>query len=394
MRKQTEERICFSYEQKEKILAKSDGKCCHCGRKLALTDKNYEKITVEHVIPISKGGTNDDINLVALCEDCNKKKSNMVIHPLDYFTHLNKEDSAELQKYYDAYCEDISWFSTHCYTREDALSVFYKKPIEFWSDHKPKATRKNYEAQASMNASAILKRCTIEDLPEIYDYVIRYNKKMDISGSDDVVRDSVDDVFRKGCIYKVYNNSNIIAVIPFMIGQILVNGSLAYSFMLRGLPILYQKDYYFLLIHDCLHYIIDCLSYLNGYKAVCIRVSVAQKDQFAQRIIKSLNAYEDEPIQSGNSEEKEFCNYTISVVLSKKEEIGDDLDPDKVTLAASRGIERGMHLKTIAEFQKPEEEKKNFFATNENLKKANKTLKKNARREEVDEYDPKYYGFN
>ena len=52
-----------------------------------------------------------------------------------------------------------------------------------------------------------------------------------------------------------------------------------------------------------------------------------------------------------------------------------------------------MRLKTAEQFQKAEKYKDAFFKTNENQKKAHKNLRKMARREEIDEYDPKYYGF-
>ena len=33
-------------------------------------------MTVDHVIPISKGGTDEDFNLVAACQKCNYSKNN------------------------------------------------------------------------------------------------------------------------------------------------------------------------------------------------------------------------------------------------------------------------------------------------------------------------------
>lgn len=45
-----------------------DGSCCHyC--------KRYKgKLTVDHKIPRSKGGSNDISNLVLACYDCNREK--------------------------------------------------------------------------------------------------------------------------------------------------------------------------------------------------------------------------------------------------------------------------------------------------------------------------------
>lgn len=46
---------------------RSIGKCVLCG----VTDK---PLTIDHIIPISKGGTNDTRNLQPLCRSCNARK--------------------------------------------------------------------------------------------------------------------------------------------------------------------------------------------------------------------------------------------------------------------------------------------------------------------------------
>jgi len=37
----------------------------------------FEKATVDHLTPVSKGGTNDSMNLVLACRSCNMEKSDM-----------------------------------------------------------------------------------------------------------------------------------------------------------------------------------------------------------------------------------------------------------------------------------------------------------------------------
>lgn len=73
-RKKVVERVWFSKDVKEDILCKSDGVCAHCGCPVAIGDN----FTVEHVVPISKGGTNDLVNIVALCQTCNTTKGDCV----------------------------------------------------------------------------------------------------------------------------------------------------------------------------------------------------------------------------------------------------------------------------------------------------------------------------
>lgn len=44
------------------------GKCALCG--------STQKIEVDHILPWSKGGTHEEVNLQCLCKPCNRKKSN------------------------------------------------------------------------------------------------------------------------------------------------------------------------------------------------------------------------------------------------------------------------------------------------------------------------------
>jgi len=53
---------------KRYIFDKYGNKCLKCGTKKLLT--------IDHVIPISKGGTNDSDNLQPLCQRCNSEKGN------------------------------------------------------------------------------------------------------------------------------------------------------------------------------------------------------------------------------------------------------------------------------------------------------------------------------
>lgn len=53
------------------VLAASGGKCALCG-----VHSSERRIEVDHIIPRSLGGTNDIANLQALCDECNRGKSN------------------------------------------------------------------------------------------------------------------------------------------------------------------------------------------------------------------------------------------------------------------------------------------------------------------------------
>ncbi len=55
------------------FIKKNKGiRCIYCG--VELTDDN---VTADHIVPISKGGNNSQVNLVACCKSCNNERGNM-----------------------------------------------------------------------------------------------------------------------------------------------------------------------------------------------------------------------------------------------------------------------------------------------------------------------------
>lgn len=54
---------------KKKVAADQEWRCGNCK---AILDASYE---VDHTIPLFKGGSNDEKNLVALCRNCHGKKT-------------------------------------------------------------------------------------------------------------------------------------------------------------------------------------------------------------------------------------------------------------------------------------------------------------------------------
>ncbi len=84
----------FNRREKEIVLSKTNGRCSHCGKGL-----NVEEMTVDHIFPKSKGGLNDEYNLLPLCVDCNEKKSNSVYRLGDYYKYINIDEFDRFEKY-------------------------------------------------------------------------------------------------------------------------------------------------------------------------------------------------------------------------------------------------------------------------------------------------------
>jgi 5-methylcytosine-specific restriction endonuclease McrA len=59
---------------RENILLRDEGKCQYCMKKL--TKKNF---TLDHVIPVSKGGKKVWQNIVACCNSCNQNKGSRTL---------------------------------------------------------------------------------------------------------------------------------------------------------------------------------------------------------------------------------------------------------------------------------------------------------------------------
>ena len=80
------------------LFARDHYKCQYCGR--AQTDlRHREALTRDHLIPLSRGGTNEWTNVVTACSSCNTRKANRLpseigMHPLHapvepHFVHLS-----------------------------------------------------------------------------------------------------------------------------------------------------------------------------------------------------------------------------------------------------------------------------------------------------------------
>jgi len=60
----------------EALVYREKGCCANCGCDLSGIIAIKNKINIDHIVPLTKGGTNDPTNLQILCSTCNKKKYN------------------------------------------------------------------------------------------------------------------------------------------------------------------------------------------------------------------------------------------------------------------------------------------------------------------------------
>ena len=65
------QRRTFTDYEKKTIYAKYNGCCGICGKPV-----RFKKLTIDHKVPLSKGGTNALNNLQLACGTCNQAKQN------------------------------------------------------------------------------------------------------------------------------------------------------------------------------------------------------------------------------------------------------------------------------------------------------------------------------
>jgi 5-methylcytosine-specific restriction endonuclease McrA len=62
---------------------KQQGKCYYCGRKV-----NPSELTMDHIVPLIRGGRSTKANIVPCCKDCNNKKKHML--PVEWQEYLRR----------------------------------------------------------------------------------------------------------------------------------------------------------------------------------------------------------------------------------------------------------------------------------------------------------------
>lgn len=60
-----------------KVLKRDKFTCQYCGR-------SGIELEIDHIVPVSKGGTNDIGNLITACKECNRGKSDTSVLPEGY----------------------------------------------------------------------------------------------------------------------------------------------------------------------------------------------------------------------------------------------------------------------------------------------------------------------
>lgn len=93
------------------VYRRDDYKCGYC--------KSTKDLTLDHIIPVSKGGQNDFDNVVVACNDCNSKKGNKSIKEAN-MKLLTKIYHPTI---YDVVRKDINGINIYDYLYSPALNT-------------------------------------------------------------------------------------------------------------------------------------------------------------------------------------------------------------------------------------------------------------------------------
>ncbi len=88
-----------------RVLHRDNFTCRYCGAR-----PGSELLEVDHLVPVARGGSDDEINKVAACKTCNRRKSDTIFFPHDLIEGPDEEDGWFVHKTYGdwkiVFCDD------------------------------------------------------------------------------------------------------------------------------------------------------------------------------------------------------------------------------------------------------------------------------------------------
>ena len=282
-RQKITEREFLNDSDMRKLLKKSNGRCSHCGKKIFA---GYNA-TTDHFVPLSQGGTNRDINLIALCRDCNKEKSNLIFRPRDYLTYLSDEELDKIDDYFDSFVRSFEFVHHGNLLACDAYKLF----LSYADERMARGMRKRYK-----NVDAILKKCstvvwlkraTQKEHDAILEYYIKCLKKYGHYASDDAAMINIDFWMSFGCIYYVAVGDEIKSIVAV---------SLTKDPVTAGFELSNYSSYFHLTIDMFSYYASDMALNLMSMLMQHIPAALAQEQNLIQLPMR-IRCFDNDPIK-------------------------------------------------------------------------------------------------
>lgn len=277
------ERDEFSWDEKKHIALKSKDKCCHCGKKVYLG----HGATVDHFIPISKGGTNQDFNMIMLCETCNKAKGNKIMYPHTYIRFLNPEDKKKTENFFESYVRSYEYIERRNILACDEYQLDILPPVD--------TKRLKKKGKDIPTIKYALKRVRMDDFftideerRKVTDYFIEYLRRIERLDDEESARKNIEFWLHFGCIYYVENVTGIIFMATVTMREIRrVNGNVEKELYLNCFP-KNATDLSYSVARGCMTLIPESLCYEQGIDCIPVTYCFLKQDKNAERLCTSL----------------------------------------------------------------------------------------------------------
>jgi hypothetical protein len=277
-RHQVEDREEFTESQKMMIAKKSNNCCAWCGRKVYF---GYGG-TVDHFIPLKKGGTNDFKNLVLMCQNCNEKKGSMIIPVSVAGYHVQEPYKAELESYFDEYIESFDYVSRGNLLCCDVYAL-YVMPEEFASMRSNQRKKGKKPSYTYKQAQYLLRRAYPSDIEKITSFYTKYLIKYGMLASEEAALENIKFWMRFGVIYYIERSDEIA-----LVGTGLVN---RHEYISINLFSYYSTVIATTLARGFVTCISEAIIAENRLPYLPISVNMLHNDTLIGRVMKHRNSY-------------------------------------------------------------------------------------------------------
>lgn len=209
MRRQiiNDRQINFTEEEQYDILNKTNWQCAHCGKKIAF---HGQGATIDHFIPLKKGGVNRKYNLIPLCYDCNQNKHSLIVAPENYIHYMNKDAYNELMGYWESYINSFEYISMENLLCCDEYIIEIIPPtVAFSSKNQKTLNACKIQYTLSRTYPAAKDECKDFYIKSLRKYTSDWNEQID----DEKQRRVFDFFYEFGAIYAVRSKNNEIKIL-------------------------------------------------------------------------------------------------------------------------------------------------------------------------------------
>lgn len=111
---------------KGKLYNKYKGRCYYCGNKLINKD-GVIMVSLDHVIPKSRGGKNNITNYLPSCASCNSSKATKTLDEFRFYSAIKKRFENEDINFS---IKQIEWLHSNGYDMGVKINEFYGEKID------------------------------------------------------------------------------------------------------------------------------------------------------------------------------------------------------------------------------------------------------------------------